>query len=312
MRVAPLNLAGALDAATPVSIPPVNASIALVTCAEHPDLTADDRLLLPALERRGCRAVPALWDDPRQRWQEYDAVVLRSTWDYHHRLDEFLDWLDRLEDAGSRTFNGLATLRWNVSKSYLRDLEAARIPVAPTVWVPRGSAATLRELMEAVQSDALVVKPNVSASAFETWRFDRARAKENEARFARLIAERDLLIQPFLPVIETEGELSFVFLAGTFSHAVRKRAKPGDFRVQEEHGGTAEREAVAPELVRQAARALGAAPGPVLYARIDGVVVEGKLVVTELELVEPMLYFAWDGSAATRLAAGIAQALEQR
>jgi glutathione synthase/RimK-type ligase-like ATP-grasp enzyme len=291
------------------TITAVNASIALVTCAQHPDLTADDRLLLPALERLGCRARPALWDDPAQRWRGYDAVVLRSTWDYHHRLAEFLGWLDRLEAERAPVCNGIPTLRWNVAKTYLRDLETAGIPVTPTVWVPMGSTTTLREVMDAVQSDALVVKPTVSASAFETWRVYRTWSRDDAARFARLSAERDLMIQPFLPVIETEGELSFIFLRGEFSHAVRKRPKPGDFRVQEEHGGTAEREPATPDLVRQAERAVDAAPEPPLYARADGVVAEGKLVITELELVEPMLYLGWDPNAADRLAAGIERAL---
>jgi len=294
------------------TITAVNAPIALVTCTQHPGLTADDRLLVPALERLGHPARPALWDDPAERWGAYGAVVIRSTWDYHHRLAEFLAWLDRLERESAPVLNRIPILRWNVAKTYLRDLEAAGVPVTPTVWVPMGSTTTLREAMDAVRSDALVVKPTVSASAFETWRVYRSRSRDEEDRFARLSAVRDLMIQPFLPVIETDGELSFVFVAGEFSHAVRKRPKPGDFRVQEEHGGTAVRERVTPDLVRQAARALAAAPEPPLYARADGVVVGGRLVITELELVEPMLYFGWDPAAAGRLAGGIAGTLRER
>jgi len=286
--------------------------VALVTCADHPDLSADDRLLLPALERRGCRPVAARWDDPRERWMHYDAVVLRSTWDYHRRVGDFLRWLDSLEGLANRLFNRLPTLRWNVNKRYLRDLETAGVPVAPTAWVPRGSPATLRELMDVVQADALVIKPTVSASAFQTWRVERHAAPEHEARFARLLAERDVMIQPFLPVIETEGELSLVFLAGEFSHAVRKRPRAGDFRVQEEHGGTAEREEVSGRLVRQAARALASAPEPALYARVDGVLMDGALVVMELELVEPTLYLGLAAGAPERFAAGLAAAIGLR
>jgi len=290
----------------------VTTSVALVTCAEHPDLSADDRLLVPALERCGCRTEPALWDDPGRRWRHHDAVVLRSTWDYHRRLPEFLQWLDLLERESAPVFNRMPTLRWNINKRYLRDLAEAGIPVTPTVWVPMGSAVTLRDLMESVRSDALVVKPAVSASAFETWRTDRTQADENEARFSRMVANRDMMIQPFLPVFETDGELSLVFLGGTFSHAVRKRPRPGDFRVQEEHGGTAERAEVSGQLVRQAERALSAAPEATLYARVDGVVMDGALVVTELELVEPMLYFGWEASAADRFAEGLLASVGRR
>ena len=278
-------------------------SEALATCAEHPGLSPDDRLLLPALERHGARPAPVVWDDPSPRWGGFDAVVVRSCWDYHHRLPEFLRWLDVLERAGARVLNPLATLRWNVTKAYLRELASAGVRVTPTVWVPRGSTVTLRQVADEIGADAVVVKPNVSASGFETWRFDRARATDAEARFAELLRERDLMVQPFLPEIETDGELSLVFLGGAFSHAVRKRPRPGDFRVQEEHGGTAEPAAVGAELVRQAARALAVAPGDPLYARVDGLGLDGVLVVTELELVEPMLYFGWDAGAADRMAA---------
>ena len=286
-------------------------TIALVTCAEHPALSPDDRLLAAALERHGCRVDAVLWDDPGVRWEAYDAVVVRSTWDYHHRVEAFLGWLDLLERRHVHVFNRIATLRWNVRKTYLRDLERAAIPVTPTVWVPMGSRTTLREAAAAIGAEALVVKPSVSASGYETWRVDRRRVADNERRFARLLAERDLMIQPFLESVITHGELSLVFLAGRYSHAVRKRAKRGDFRVQEEHGGTAAREAVGPDLLRQASRALSLAPDPPLYARVDGVVLDGTLVITELELVEPMLYFGWDEQAAERLAAGLEQLLER-
>jgi glutathione synthase/RimK-type ligase-like ATP-grasp enzyme len=287
----------------------VTTCVALVTCAEYPDLCEDDRLLIPALERRGCRAGPALWDDRAQRWGEYDVVVPRSTWDYHRRLPEFLHWLDRLERASVPIWNRMPTLRWSIDKRYLRALEAAGIPVTPTAWVSKGSAVTLRDLTQSVHSDALVVKPAVSASAFETWRTDGSPSREDEARFARTVEHRDLMIQPFLPVFQTDGEISQVFIDGTFSHAVRKRPRPGDFRVQEEHGGTAEHTTVAGDLVRQAARALAVAPEATLYARVDGVVINGGLVVTELELVEPRLYFGWERTAPDRFADALLAAI---
>lgn len=284
-------------------------TIALATCAKFPGLSPDDQPLLAALERRGCRARPRLWDDPAVPWASFDAVVLRSTWDYHEHPAAFAGWLDALERSGAPVFNPVPILRWSMRKTYLRELEAAGIAVTPTLWVPAGSPATLREVLDAVEAEAVVVKPTVSASAFETWRVVRPGADDDAARFARLLAERDVMVQPFLATIETDGELSFVFLAGEFSHAVRKRAKPGDFRVQEEHGGTAEREEPGPGLVAEASRALGAAPGPTLYARVDGAVVDGALVVTELELVEPMLYFGWDAAAADRMAGALATRL---
>jgi glutathione synthase/RimK-type ligase-like ATP-grasp enzyme len=197
-----------------------------------------------------------------------------------------------------------------MTKTYLQDLAVAGVATAPTVWVPKGAVTSLQGIVESVGWEELVVKPTVSATAYETWRVQRTRAREHEARFTRLIGQRDVMVQQFLPAVLNEGELSLVFLAGAFSHAVRKRPASGDFRVQELFGGTAERAEVEPGLIRQAAAAVAASPGKPLYARVDGVVVNGGLVLMELELVEPTLFFALDGAAADRLAAEIKRAVE--
>ena len=142
-------------------------SVALVTCEEYPGLTPDDVPLAAALARRGLRPLAALWDDPAVRWEEHAAVVLRSCWDYHVRAREFERWLDRLEQVGARVHNPLPTLRWNMRKTYLRDMAAAGVPVAPTVWAPQGLAGTLRAIAEATGWTAMVVKPTVSSTGWE-------------------------------------------------------------------------------------------------------------------------------------------------
>ena len=289
--------------------PSTRPAIALVTCAEYPGLTPDDLPLAAALERRGLRAVPALWDDAAQRWDGYAAVVLRSCWDYHHRAAEFARWLDRLEQRGARVRNPVATLRWNFRKTYLRDLEAAGIPVTGTVWAERGSATTLRDVARSTGWTVMVVKPTVSASGWETWLVERAGVAEDEARFADHLRSRDLMIQPFMPGVLSEGEVSLIFLDGRYSHAVRKRPRPGEFRVQEEHGGSVEREEAPASLVGQAAAALAVAPRGSLYARVDGLVENGRLTVSELEMIEPKLYLTFDDGAAETLAAAIERGL---
>jgi hypothetical protein len=280
-------------------------TIALVTCAEYPGLAPDDLPLAAALGRRGLHPTPERWDDRGVAWADHGAVVIRSCWDYHHRAAEFEAWLDRLERCGAAVHNPVPTLRWNMRKTYLRDLEAAGLRVAGTVWAARGSATSLSQIAADTGWTAMVVKPTVSASGWQTWRVEHPGIPDGEQRFARLLAERDLMVQPFLPDILTEGETSCVFLAGRFSHAVRKRAKPGEFRVQEEHGGTAERDLPEPALVAEAARALTAVPTATLYARVDGVETRSGFVITEVELIEPMLYFGWDEDAAHRMAAAL-------
>ncbi len=296
---------------------PSRPSVALVTCAEYPALPPDDLLLVAALERRGLRPLAARWDDPAVRWDRYAAVVLRATWDYHHRATEFEGWLERLQRSGARVFNPLPTVRWNLRKTYLRDLEAAGLDVAGTVWAAAGSSTTLRRIAAESGWATMVVKPTISSTGWETWLVERAGVPADEERFARLLAVRDLMIQPFLRGILTEGETSLIFLDGRYSHAVRKRARPGEFRVQEEHGGTVESETPAAALVRDGARALAAIPapaspgGPPLYARVDGVQEGGRLVITELELIEPALYFTQHPPAADRMAGALAERVSE-
>lgn len=228
--------------------------IALVTWRGLPNLAADDRLLRDALLRRGAGVDAVAWDDDAD-WQKYDAIVIRSTWDYHKRVDEFRAWLDRME--GLPLWNPPALLRRNIHKSYLLELQEQGIEIVPTIFMPGGA----------------IVKPAVSATAHQTMRLD-----------------YDLLIQPFVPEIVEDGELSFVFLGRAFSHAVCKRPAPGDFRVQTDFGGTAERVDPSPELVAQAGRIAAVLGEQWLYARIDCVVRDGRLLLMELEATEPSLF----------------------
>jgi glutathione synthase/RimK-type ligase-like ATP-grasp enzyme len=283
--------------------------VALATYARLPMLADDDRLLAAALHAAGVDVAPAVWDDPAVDWTSFDLVVVRSCWDYHTRLDDFLGWVDRLERAGTRVENSPAILRWNAEKTYLRDLAARGVAVVPTRWVRAGSDATLEAILGEAGWDEVVVKPVVSASATDTWRTTRARAGADAPRFHALAARGGVMVQPFLPMVAAEGEWSLVFLDGAFSHAVLKRPAAGDFRVQHEHGGRATAVTPSPVLVRQAGAALAAAPGAPLYARVDGCLIGGRLHVMELELLEPGLFLAHEPQAAARLARAIVRRL---
>jgi glutathione synthase/RimK-type ligase-like ATP-grasp enzyme len=282
-------------------------SVALVTCAAYPDLSPDDRLLLPALAAAGFEPLARRWDEPDEPWHRHAAVVVRSSWDYHHRSPEFHAWLDRLEAAGARVFNPVPILRWNADKRYLRDLASAGIEVVPTAWVNQREEGSLASLADARGWRRVVVKPSVSATAFETWRTGPDVTDDDEQRFRRLTGERPALVQPYLPEIEG-GELSLVFLGGEYSHAVLKRPRPGDFRVQTDFGGTVE--PVRPEtpVIEAAVRSLRAAPGPTLYARVDLCLVGGRVQLMELELLEPALFFATEPAAARRFAEALRRA----
>ncbi|HXB54900.1 MAG TPA: hypothetical protein VN461_08970 [Vicinamibacteria bacterium] len=281
--------------------------VAVATCARVPDLTEDDRLLVDELSRRGVSARPVVWNDPDVRWTTFELVVIRSCWDYHLRLSEFLGWLDRVEADGVQLWNPAPLVRSNAHKSYLQELKAAGLPVVPTAWLERGSTVDLGRLLRERGWSEAVVKPAVSASAFRTWRISAQNAASEDAHRAlhELTAEGDVLVQPFLREIEKEGEWSFVFLGGEFSHAVLKRPAAGDFRVQAEYGGSALTETPPRSALSGAEAVAHYIKGPWAYARIDAVAAEGGLTLMEVELIEPYLFLGNHPKAAARLADAI-------
>lgn len=280
-------------------------TVCLVTCRDVPELTADDRLLAEAFQDAGWRVEIAAWDDPVITWPDFGAVVVRSTWDYHRRVSRFRAWLEACEADDVRLWNPPGLIRWNLHKSYLLELGESGLPVVPTEIVGRGEPGDLSALLAARGWPEAVVKPAVAATAYRTFRTSMATAAGDQTAFHELLAYSDVLIQSFIAEIESAGEISFLFFAGRYSHAVLKRAKPGDFRVQSDYGGSDR--PVAPEaaLLEQARRIAAAIPQPWLYARIDTVDRGGSLVIMEVELIEPQLFFGHHPDAAARLAAAV-------
>ncbi|HEX3158681.1 MAG TPA: hypothetical protein VHQ45_09195 [Gemmatimonadaceae bacterium] len=285
--------------------------VALVTYADLPQLTGDDQRLVAALASRGVRAVPAIWNDAHVDWTVFTAVVVRSCWDYYLQHAEFLAWVARLEAAGVVLWNPPDVLRWNSEKTYLPALAARGVPVVPTRVVERGAPTSLASILADERWERAVVKPAISAAAHDTWRTSRAEAAAHEARFGAMTAAGRVLVQSFVDAVTTEGEWSLLFLGGAYSHAVRKRPGAGDFRVQEQHGGTTEAAEPDAATIAQARAALCAAPSPAdtLYARVDGCVVDGRFVLMELELIEPDLFLRADAAAPDRLADALVRRL---
>ncbi len=283
------------------------ATVGLVTCSQLADLTPDDRLLLGPLRQAGIDARALTWDAPGADWAALDAAVIRSTWDYPTRPVHFRCWIERCESAGVRLWNPPRVLHWNLHKHYLRDLEERGVAVVPTLWLDRGSDADLAALLDERGWGRAVVKPAISAGARRTSLVSRGQVARAEPAFQALLARRDLLVQPFLGQIADEGEWSFIFFGGIFSHAVLKRPAAGDFRVQERFGGSIARARPSAGLVDRAAETLAAAEGDLLYARVDAVRDGDRLLLVELEVLEPSLFLKHDPGAARRLAAEIAK-----
>ena len=283
--------------------------VALATYAELPNLNDDDALLIGALAALGLGAEPAVWDAPEVQWDRFGAVVIRSCWDYHQRLSEFLSWVAMLERLKVPVWNRPDLLRWNSHKVYLRDLAAVGVATVPTRWLKRGEPAALRDVLRAEGWRAAVVKPAVSASAHGTWRTSLTDAVRDQERLDALLARGDAMVQPYLDEVRDPGEWSLIYLGGRFSHAVLQRPAGGDFRVQVAYGGTAVARDPARDLIADAGAVLAALPSEPLYARLDGVERGGHLVLSELELIEPHLFLQTDPAAAPRLARALAAAL---
>ncbi|MFD1589389.1 RimK family alpha-L-glutamate ligase [Halorientalis brevis] len=279
--------------------------IALATCADLPSLVDDDASFVEALRNRGATVDPVVWSDDAVDWSDYDVVVVRSIWDYYERPAAFSQWVDELAAAPCDVWNRPDLLRWNSHKFYLRDLADSGVPTLPTAYVDRGSDVSLAALFEDRGWEELIVKPAVSAGAFETRRIASDDADAAQPWVESLVADNDLLVQEFAADI-TAGEWSLVFFGGEYSHAVVKRPEAGDFRVQEEYGGSVHVETPSDGLRTQAKHVVdvitdrfGGAPR---YARVDGIERAGTFRLVEVELIEPELFFRVDPAAGERLA----------
>ncbi|GAB2648930.1 ATP-grasp domain-containing protein [Kribbella swartbergensis] len=279
--------------------------IALATSADHPELHEHDLPLVDALRAAGADPVAEVWTDPSVDWSVYDAVLLRSVWDYHLRYDEFTEWLNLVDKAGVPVFNDSSLVRWNGDKRYLIELRERGVAIVPSQIA---AGACLREVVAGLDGQEIVIKPTVSASSRHTIRGvagsgELSRAMED-------LPDTVYLVQPFQPEIVTGGEWSLMFVDGEFTHAVVKRPAAGDYRVQMMFGGEATLTEPSPDVLFSARAALEAANAQTLYARVDGVVVNGRFLLMELELIEPYLFLPEFPEATEKLAAAVAKRLQ--
>lgn len=283
-------------------------TLGFATYSGAPELTADDRLALPALRERGIEVVPIVWGG-EARTRGLDGLVLRSCWDYHQvEPSIFLTWVEEQRQAGLQVWNPFEVVRWNLHERYLLEAAAQGARIPRTACIERGSSQPLRDVLEASGiGPGMVLKPAVSLDGHDTHRFSELHS-EAERIYESLLRRGDVLVQEFIAEIQSEGELSLVFMGGAFSHAIRKRPGPGSFRVQVEYGGTREPFHPTPDQVRHAERLLALAGQPLLYARVDLVPVRGELVLMKLELIAPMLFLGYAPGAPERFAEAVARA----
>jgi glutathione synthase/RimK-type ligase-like ATP-grasp enzyme len=227
-------------------------------------------------------------------------VCLRSTWDYHLRWPAFRTWVEAFRSFPGSLWNPPDTVLWNADKMYLRELDAAGVAIPPTAWFEPGQSADWRVLFDLWDAPRVVVKPRISATAYGTHLLTRGATLTPEQW--EVLQAHGFLIQAYIPAIERNGEVSLVFIAGRFSHAVRKQSAPGDFRVQRDFGGTIEPDPSADRLIPFAAAVLERVSTPWIYARVDVVDTETGPLLMELELIEPDLFLSHGPGGAALLA----------
>lgn len=269
----------------------------------------EDGLVITALERQGLRVSRKAWDDPDFDWAQSRCLLFRTTWDYFDRFAEFAPWLAATAQQ-TTLFNSAALINWNIDKHYLRTLAEKGINVVSSHYIEKGDPRTLAQCLAQQGWEQAILKPVISGSARHTYRVSPDNCPALEGVFAELLQQESCVLQPFQQTILSEGELSLMVIDGHFSHAIRKTPQAGDFRVQDDHGGTVHAHQATPEERHFAEAAVAALPFDVLYARVDIIRDNaGELALMELEMIEPELFFRYRPEAADQLAAGLARRL---
>lgn len=265
---------------------------------------ADDDLAIGPLRELGFAVSTISWRQTARKWSEFEAVIIRTPWDYQSSPDEFLRVLAEIEKQ-TRLENHLDVVRWNLAKTYLRDMGSRGTRIVPSIWQPQYSKQEFEHWRSVLRADELIIKPVVSATAEHTYRlasYDRS--------LEGIFATRPFLVQPFIPNIVDEGEFSLFYFNGRYSHAINKLPKANDFRVQEEHGGIITAMEPDDELLLAGDDVVSKIEQDLLYARVDFVRDgDGELCLMELELIEPALYLRMDMQAPTRFARAIQERL---
>ncbi|KAA5540155.1 ATP-grasp domain-containing protein [Adhaeribacter rhizoryzae] len=259
--------------------------------------TREDVQLHEYLIQKNLAVKYEIWTDPNVNWQQYEAIILKSPWDYFDKVDLFQTWLNNLDQQEVRVLNPTMVVRWNLNKEYLLQVEKAGFATVPTSILKQKSNFKAAPFFEIWHTKNLIVKPVISGGAKNTFVISQSETAIFENQLNQLLQEEAYLVQPFMPEIQNKGEYSLIFFNGYFSHCVLKVPQSGDFRVQHYFGGAIIPTTPPAHILEYAQQLLKQfAPG-CLYARVDGLESNGKFRLMELELIEPLLYLLYHGKA---------------
>lgn len=276
--------------------------IALLTCQELEGYIAYEEHLDAALEKAGIEFEWIVWTNWKEvDWTEYSAAIIRTTWDYQKKIEEFLEALTHISSQ-TKLFNPLETVKWNHSKDYLLEFNETDTKPVPTQEVHIIEKTDLFVLFENLKSEQIIIKPFISATAHDTFFLSKSNWEENLDNIIKVNQKKRMMVQPFLQNIQKEGEYSLHFFDGQFSHGILKTPKEGDFRSQEEYGSNIQ--SIEPEksMMDFAQKVLSHLKETLLYARVDFVRTDSNnFNLMELELIEPSLYFGYGEGSADKL-----------
>lgn len=260
---------------------------------------SDDELAIPFLNELGWQVETISWRKKAVDWNDFEAVIIRTPWDYQQSPEEFLEVLRKIDASKARLENSLKIVEWNLSKTYLHELEASGIKIVPTIWGEKhADKENFQKWQEHFKTDEIIIKPIISATAEFTYRLH-----EFAPELTKIFENKPFMVQPFMPKIVSEGEFSLFYFGGIYSHTILKTPKQEDFRVQEEHGGIIRQVEPSAKLLQTAQKVFEQIPIELLYARIDFVRDSAdNFCLMELELIEPALYFRMDIDAPRRFA----------
>ena len=287
------------------------ARCAILTMDSLDDFEAYDDLLEQPLKDLGWEMAMVSWRDTRVDWDQFDSVIIRSPWDYQDAPEAFIKVLEKIESSRARLENSLETVKWNIDKQYLKELEDKGVNIVPTLWKSHFNAEELAGYFEYFSIDQIVLKPRISANADNTFWLTQDNYNQYIAQMEAAFATREFMVQPFMEHIISEGEFSLFYFDGQYSHAILKTPKDDDFRVQEEHGGRLKSVSPESKLVEQALNALEAIGEMPLYARVDFVRHNEGFALMEAELIEPSLYFNMDAESPARFAKAFVSKMEK-
>lgn len=256
-----------------------------------------DDLLIEPLKKFGWEVETVSWKNKNINWRDYEVVIVRSTWDYQKSPKEFLQVLEEI-NSQTQLENKLEIIKWNMDKTYLRDLEIKGIKIVPSIWRDKFNSYEVSSFFDALKTNEIIIKPTISANADNTFRINKINLDSYISILDTTFKNGRFVVQPFIKNIITEGEYSLFYFGGEYSHTILKTPKQNDFRVQEEHGGKLQLIQPEEEMKKEAEKILNVIEQDLLYARIDFVRTDkNDFALMELELIEPSLYFNMDSKS---------------